>query len=207
MKVSPIAAVGCPFRKFKYDWYCCVQRARGCAACSQKNIRSERNQFWRIPLIKVRVARAPAILDAHVAACDPSQLLQSLLECRYAGLTFWIVCGRVHKHADQPHLFGLLCTRGDRSCGSCAAEKRDEFPSSHCLSEAQDGASYRLNPMRWKGVAARPIQPRYVRFGSSADICTAMGHVRFTPNSDRESRFPKSSCPLYPRKGTLRSSE
>jgi DNA-binding NtrC family response regulator len=26
-----------------------------------------------------------------------------------------------------------------------------------------------------------------VRFGSKADICTAIGHVRFTPNSDRES--------------------
>src|SRR5262245_55492635 len=26
-----------------------------------------------------------------------------------------------------------------------------------------------------------------VRFGSKADICTAPAHVRFTPNSDRES--------------------
>jgi len=28
---------------------------------------------------------------------------------------------------------------------------------------------------------------RDVRFGSLADICSAKGHVRFTPNSDRES--------------------
>jgi hypothetical protein len=27
-----------------------------------------------------------------------------------------------------------------------------------------------------------------VRFGSEADICSAQGHVRFTPNSDRKSR-------------------
>jgi hypothetical protein len=27
-----------------------------------------------------------------------------------------------------------------------------------------------------------------VRFGSEADICTATSHVRFAPNSDRESR-------------------
>ena len=27
----------------------------------------------------------------------------------------------------------------------------------------------------------------HVRFGSLADICSAKGHVRFTPNSDRES--------------------
>jgi hypothetical protein len=29
-----------------------------------------------------------------------------------------------------------------------------------------------------------------VRFGSKADICAATSHVRFTPNSDRESGFP-----------------
>jgi hypothetical protein len=28
-----------------------------------------------------------------------------------------------------------------------------------------------------------------VRFGSKADICAATSHVRFTPNSDRESGF------------------
>jgi hypothetical protein len=28
----------------------------------------------------------------------------------------------------------------------------------------------------------------FVRFGSKADVRTATGHVRFTPNSDRESR-------------------
>jgi hypothetical protein len=31
----------------------------------------------------------------------------------------------------------------------------------------------------------------HVRFGSEADICSAKRHVRFTPNSDRESRFPQ----------------
>src|SRR5262245_19504852 len=29
-----------------------------------------------------------------------------------------------------------------------------------------------------------------VRFGSKADMCGATSHVRFTPNSDRESGFP-----------------
>src|SRR5262245_26023282 len=29
-----------------------------------------------------------------------------------------------------------------------------------------------------------------VRFGSKADICAATSHVRFTPNSDRESGHP-----------------
>ena len=30
----------------------------------------------------------------------------------------------------------------------------------------------------------------HVRFGSKADICAAKRHVRFTPESDRESGFP-----------------
>jgi hypothetical protein len=30
-----------------------------------------------------------------------------------------------------------------------------------------------------------------VRFGSKADMCGAKGHVRFTPNSDRESGLPR----------------
>jgi hypothetical protein len=36
----------------------------------------------------------------------------------------------------------------------------------------------------WKAFA-------YVRFGSKADICAATSHVRFTPNSDRESEIPQ----------------
>jgi hypothetical protein len=32
-----------------------------------------------------------------------------------------------------------------------------------------------------------------VRFGSLADICSAKGHVRFTPNSDRESGHVRCS--------------
>jgi hypothetical protein len=32
-----------------------------------------------------------------------------------------------------------------------------------------------LEEVRW--------MPRYVRFGSKADMCTAIGHVRFTPKS------------------------
>src|SRR5262245_7882014 len=41
-----------------------------------------------------------------------------------------------------------------------------------------------------------------VRFGSKADSCSAATHVRFTPNSDRESGHRQPSCPLHPRKRT-----
>jgi hypothetical protein len=38
----------------------------------------------------------------------------------------------------------------------------------------------------------------YVRFGSKADICSAQAHVRFTPNSDRESGLPAKVMSALP---------
>jgi len=41
-----------------------------------------------------------------------------------------------------------------------------------------------------------------VRFGSLADICSANGNDRFTPNSDRESGQQARAMSAYPRKRT-----
>src|SRR5262245_5809452 len=47
----------------------------------------------------------------------------------------------------------------------------------------------------------RDIAPRYdVRFGSKADICSAQSHVRFAPNSDRESGLPQTVMSALPPK-------
>jgi hypothetical protein len=58
-----------------------------------------------------------------------------------------------------------------------ASRQRDEIAPSHC------------RPLRLKAdiVAAQTYTgkgPTHVRFGSLADICSAKGHVRFTPESD-----------------------
>jgi hypothetical protein len=42
-----------------------------------------------------------------------------------------------------------------------------------------------------------------VRFGSKADICSAKGHVRFIPISDRESRFPQKIMSALPPKADM----
>ena len=42
-----------------------------------------------------------------------------------------------------------------------------------------------------------------VCFGSLADICTAKGHVRFAPNSDRESGFPQTLMSALPPKADM----
>jgi len=44
---------------------------------------------------------------------------------------------------------------------------------------------------------------RHVRFGSEADICSAKGHVRFTPNSDRECRHPQKVMSAFPPKADM----
>jgi hypothetical protein len=46
------------------------------------------------------------------------------------------------------------------------------------------------------------LRGRHVRFWSKADTCGATSHVRFTPNSDRESGFPhKVMSVTYPLEG------
>ena len=42
-----------------------------------------------------------------------------------------------------------------------------------------------------------------VRFGSKADICGAKRHVRFTPNSDRESEIPQKALSVLPPKADM----
>ena len=60
----------------------------------------------------------------------------------------------------------------------------------------------------WSEVGAHVVQgssadiatcPRDVRFGSLADICTAIGHIRFTPKSGHVRR--KASCLLWANRG------
>ena len=42
-----------------------------------------------------------------------------------------------------------------------------------------------------------------VRFGSKADMCSAPTHVRFTPNSDRESEFLQKVMSALPLKADM----
>jgi hypothetical protein len=55
-----------------------------------------------------------AMINPHIVAVGPAQLLQPLLECREAYLVVLIVHGRAREHADAPHLFALLRARRER---------------------------------------------------------------------------------------------
>jgi hypothetical protein len=51
--------------------------------------------------------------------------------------------------------------------------------------------------------AAQGLSPANVRFGSKADMCAAKRHVRFTPNSDRESGFRQNVMSALPPKADM----
>src|SRR5262245_29516484 len=70
--------------------------------------------------------------------------------------------------------------------------------------EAQDKASYQLKVAHCKGGAPRGS---HVRFGSKADMCSANEHVRFTPNSDRESGHRQTVRSALPPKADMCSAQ
>jgi hypothetical protein len=76
------------------------------------------------------------MVDSHVAAVGPAQLLQALHECRNAGLPFHIVRGYIREHADAPHALALLRARRERPRRRCAAEQRDELASFHSITSS-----------------------------------------------------------------------
>src|SRR5262245_52092950 len=61
--------------------------------------------------------------------------------------------------------------------------------------EAEDKASNRPKLTQLAGAGR---EESYVCFGSEADSCSAATHVRFTPNSDRESRHPQTAMSALP---------
>src|SRR5262245_24288302 len=75
------------------------------------------------------VVATPSIVDPHVVTDSPAQLLQPLMESCEARLSFSIIGGGIHEHADPAHPLRLLrvCREGPR--GS-AAECGNELSSS-----------------------------------------------------------------------------
>src|SRR5262245_23903169 len=59
----------------------------------------------------------------------------------------------------------------------------------------EPGLSYRVEAGRGTGLD--------VRFGSEADMYGALGHVRFTPNSDCKSRHPQPVMSALPPKADM----
>jgi len=111
----------------EHDRHCAVhlqQHSRDRAAAGQDDVWRERKQLGRVFANALGIARPPARVDLHVAGDDPARLPQPLQERGDAGLSFRILRGRRHEHADAPHPLALLraCRERVRRCR--AAEQR-----------------------------------------------------------------------------------
>jgi hypothetical protein len=82
-----------------------LQRPHGCTSCGQDDIRRDGNQFCRVTNA-VGIAHGPAVIDPHIAAIHPPQLLEALLERCDTGLAFQIAFGEGQQNTNPPHLLG-----------------------------------------------------------------------------------------------------
>src|SRR5262249_3794993 len=73
--------------------------------------------------------------------------------------------------------------------GQAATPPRSAINSRRLITDPEVSGRY------WHNLA---LEEAHVRFGSKADICSAQAHVRFTPDSDRESGFPQTSMSALP---------
>src|SRR6266853_251971 len=101
----------------------------------------EGNQFRRIFANALGVARAPADVNADIAAVGPARLRQRLCERQEAGLPCRIVRSYVHEHADASHALGLLRTRREWPSGCGTTEQCDELAALHSITSSARASS------------------------------------------------------------------
>src|SRR5262249_6418412 len=93
----------------------------------QNHVRRERQKLLGISLKASGVARCPAGIDLHIVAVSPARLLQPLDKGHDARLSFRIVRGQIHQHANATHPLALLRPRRERPGCRRAAEQCDEL--------------------------------------------------------------------------------
>src|SRR6516162_10236083 len=107
-----------------------VACSKGVAAgmpLAKNNVRCERDQFRRLFAKALGIAPAPAEVDTHVTADRPTRFLQPLQERRETRLSFRVVRGEVHEHANAARALPLLRARRQRERNRRSAEQRDEL--------------------------------------------------------------------------------
>src|SRR5262249_50878714 len=118
-----------------------LQRCDARTAGRQDDIRRQGDQLRREFANAIGIASAPAVVDLHIPADGPAQLLQPLMESRKAHLTFRIIGGVIHEHADAPHALALLRARRERPCRRRATEQRDELAAVHSITSSAMASS------------------------------------------------------------------
>src|SRR5215468_5472645 len=86
------------------------------------------------------VVATPSIVDLHVVADSPAQLLQPLMESCEARLSFSIIGDGIHEHPDPAHL-RLLRTRRKRPRSRTADERDEITPPNHSIASSAMASS------------------------------------------------------------------
>src|SRR5262249_43801877 len=106
------------------------------------DVRSECNQFGRVSLNALGIDPTPSIVDFHVTAVCPAQLLKALQERFDPGLELRIVRRCVQEYADAPRrLPTLLRISGERPSRR-TSDQRDELSPPHCSPETEDRSNF-----------------------------------------------------------------
>src|SRR5262249_2844477 len=116
-----------------------LQRGGDRRRICEDHVGLQRDQLFREHL-RLRAYRRKAIVNTDIAAFRPSTLLEPLPECREAGLTFRVVLGEAHQHANPPHSVALLRARRKRPCRR-AAEQRHELAPLHSITSSAIASS------------------------------------------------------------------
>jgi len=98
------------------------QRPRGCTANSQEDVGRECNQLRRVFANALRVGRAPADVNASIAADGPTEFGEPLRKRPDSGRCLRMVCSHAHQRTDPPHPLRLLRPRRKRPRRRRAAE-------------------------------------------------------------------------------------
>jgi hypothetical protein len=130
--------------------------ACACITLRDEDVGLERSQRLRGNLQPARIAGTPAISafphtaltlgDADIAAVDPSERRQRLLECRRAGSISRIAFRLAHQHCDESNAPLLLRARRERPPYGSAAEQRDEVAS---MRNRNDSGIVKPIPLPW----------------------------------------------------------
>src|SRR5262249_33871077 len=111
----------------------------GCRYCKD-DVRLQRDQLLCEVRQSIGIAGGPAILDLHIAAVAPLQLLKPLPKRSEPTLRQRVPFAECRKNANPPHSGGLL--RACRERPSCrTAEQRHELAALHSITSSAIASS------------------------------------------------------------------
>src|SRR5262245_31170865 len=120
---------------------CFSHRCQDRRASGKNDIRGRGNQLSGVSAKNGSIAGSPAIVDANVAALNPSQLAPRRFECPDAQQCFCIACAKAHNHADSSYPLALLRASRERPRQRRAAEEGDELAPLHSITSSARASS------------------------------------------------------------------